>query len=84
MMSEYMQRGIKGTAGEPCRKRTAHGGAGRAWLSQGRDKQCLQEKHTLSENNSEKATRKLSCSFKTLVSHKGWRIFSVLSKSILG
>lgn len=55
MMSEYMQRGIKGTAGEPCRERTAHGGAGRAWLSQGRDKQCLQEKHTLSENNSEKS-----------------------------
>lgn len=42
------------------------------------------KRNTLSENNSEKATRKLSCSFKTLVSHKGWQIFSVLSKSILG
>lgn len=51
MMSEYMQRGIKGTAREPCRERTARGGTGRAWPSQGRDKQCVQEKYLLSENS---------------------------------
>lgn len=43
------------------------------------------KRNALSEiSNSEKATRRLSCSFKTLVSRKGWQIFSVLSKSILG